>query len=202
MPETSPEQQIQKLRTEVERLRALISTDELTGLLNRRGIFMRLEPMVREVNFQIQNKAHRRKIEINSLVVVMADIDKFKDINDRYGHTTGDLVLKAMGKQLKNRVRTIDVLGRLGGEEFLIGFLGADLAIAVRLADDLRKIIESAKFMSDQGERIPVTASFGVSQLQRGESLQDVIDRADAALYEAKEKGRNRVVAAKLAPKS
>lgn len=193
----NPDAQIAKLQTEVERLRKQITTDELTGLLNRRGIFLRLEPMVTEVNYQLSNPERRRKIEIRSLAVVMSDIDNFKKINDTYGHPTGDKVLKQLGKVIQKRVRSIDVIGRLGGEEFLVGFLGTDKVIAKRLAEDLRQIVENTKFTTTDDEVIPVTASFGVVELSAGMSLQDMIDAADKALYEAKAAGRNRVVVAK-----
>ncbi len=197
----TPEQKIAKLEAEVARLRRLVSLDELTGLPNRRGLFERLEPMVAEVNRQLTAPGHRRKIEIKSLAVVMVDIDKFKLINDTYGHGGGDAVLKQMAKAIAGRVRSIDVFGRLGGEEFLVGFLGTEQPIAMRLAEDLRQIIEKTKFKLADSETIAVTASLGVATLDAGESLQALISRADAALYDAKEGGRNRVASAKVEPK-
>jgi two-component system cell cycle response regulator len=196
----TPEQKIAKLEAEVAKLRKLVSTDELTGLPNRRGLWLRLEPMVAEVNRQLTAPGQRRKIEIKSLAVVMVDIDKFKLINDTYGHGGGDSVLKQMAKVIAGRVRSIDVIGRLGGEEFLVGFLGTEQPIARRLAEDLRQIIEQTKFKLPDGAVIAVTASLGVASLEAGESLDALIGRADAALYDAKEGGRNRVVSAKVEP--
>lgn len=128
--------------------------------------------------------------------VVMVDLDGFKSINDTWGHPAGDTALKHVARLLKVRLRQLDVIARLGGEEFAIVLPGAREADAVRLAEKLRAQLEASPLDLD-GNVVNVTASFGVAEVIRdGDgSVNDGLRRADMALYAAKRGGRNRVVA-------
>lgn len=123
----------------------------------------------------------------------MADIDFFKKINDNYGHETGDVVLRAFAGLLRKQTRPTDILARYGGEEFVILMANCDLASAVALAERIRSTVAATGI---EPLSAPITASFGVAELQKGETGDSLINRADEALYKAKQSGRNRVVIA------
>ncbi|HRX87772.1 MAG TPA: GGDEF domain-containing protein, partial [Phycisphaerae bacterium] len=162
------------------------SRDALTGLPNRRTMKYVL---TREVAF-----AERTGWP---LAVVMVDIDHFKALNDTYGHQAGDYVLERTARRLDSLVRSSDVVARYGGEEFMLIFPGTGLDLAVEVAQQLRNALRCDRFSYDHKE-ISLTASFGVAELHAcGAHDADVlISKADAALYEAKNAGRDRVVAA------
>jgi diguanylate cyclase (GGDEF)-like protein len=122
--------------------------------------------------------------------VLLLDVDRFKAVNDNYGHNTGDDVLRLLAKVLQQRGRARDLVGRWGGEEFVIVCEDTPLAGAVSLADHLRQRIAAQEFPG-VGQ---CTASFGVAESTPGDTLVTLIDRADQALYAAKRDGRNRVV--------
>lgn len=186
--------EIQKLQEEIERLKTLLNTDELTQAANRRGLMEGLKPVVKEVEYQIKNPNKRKNLIITSFSLVFVDVDHFKNVNDSYGHPAGDEVLKKIAQILRENVRGVDVVGRYGGEEMVIGLLGADKRDAVMVAENLREKIERTE-VSFEGKTIKVTASFGIAQLDSGMSVEKLIENADKALYEAKETGRNKVVA-------
>ncbi|MCP4117961.1 MAG: diguanylate cyclase [Desulfobacteraceae bacterium] len=167
----------QELNAKNHELEILSTTDQLTGLFNRRYI----EDQARVFISQCERFGHK-------FSVFMLDIDHFKLINDRYGHDVGDEVLINIAGILKESIRKVDVAGRWGGEEFLV-LLRADGAGAVATAEKLRRIIMSR----DHGKAGSVTASFGVSQYNGDDSIDSLVKRADQGLYQAKEKGRNRV---------
>jgi diguanylate cyclase (GGDEF)-like protein/PAS domain S-box-containing protein len=171
---------ITELKRAEEELRHLSVTDQLTGIYNRK----RLD----EVLAQEAQRAERYQ---HVYSVIMADIDKFKEVNDQYGHQVGDEVLKKMVAILQDRVRVSDTLGRWGGEEFMVLCPGTALDRAMQLAEQLRIEVESSEF-PEVGQK---TASFGVASYRQGDKADDVVKRADDALYAAKEGGRNRVVA-------
>jgi len=160
-------------------LKKLTSTDPLTGVVNRRFLFERLD---RELN------RARRYGHVFSLA--MLDIDRFKSVNDSYGHQAGDRLLKAVGAALLAEARETDVVGRYGGEEFLVLMPETSLEGAVVLAERIRGAIERLRV---RGIEQVATASFGVAA-HTGGSLLDLIDCADSRLYAAKKSGRNRVV--------
>ncbi len=156
-------------------------TDALSGLLNRRG-FERLA-----------DSAARLAIDQGMPVsLVIADIDHFKSINDGYGHATGDRVISAFANFLRSALSDHHVAGRIGGEEFAIVLPGTNLVAARLFAEGVRGI---AGGLSVEGlpQTLRFTASFGVAELARGESLADLMQRADQALYDAKKSGRDRV---------
>ena len=122
------------------------------------------------------------------------DIDHFKSINDQYGHWAGDKCLKEIIKRIKPILRETDFLARWGGEEFIILFPGTDIENATGVAERLRKTIENTRFLYHKQE-IGITVSIGVTQAQASDHGQEsIFNRVDKAMYEAKKKGRNRVV--------
>lgn len=170
------------------RIENMASTDKLTGLLNRHAFTILIDKLVAE------NRRVRQPISM-----LLADIDHFKDINDRHGHHTGDRVLKGVAGMLQAGLRESDIAVRWGGEEFLLVLRACDHDEARRIAETLRQRIAATPIEID-GQHIAVTVSFGVSEYDDEFPVQTV-DRADRALYAAKRGGRNRVeVAAKAAP--
>ncbi|MGH9562708.1 MAG: GGDEF domain-containing protein, partial [Terracidiphilus sp.] len=166
-----------------EELRFRATHDALTGIANRAAI---LEALGRE------HSRHSR--EGGSFGIIMADLDHFKQVNDTYGHLSGDAVLKEASRRIASSVRSYDAVGRYGGEEFLIVVPSSDELNTIGLAERIRTAIESQPVSVDAGE-VRITASFGVAVCS-GEHHHDVmalINIADEALYRAKEQGRNRV---------
>jgi diguanylate cyclase (GGDEF)-like protein len=195
MAEIKNEQRIIELEKEISQLKSRLTTDELTKILNRRGLIEILRPWAREVAYQLANPDRRKALIVRALSLVFADIDHFKNVNDTYGHLAGDLALKSVAKILRENVREIDIVGRYGGEEMVIGLIGANLADSKKIAEQLRtKIANTPIKFRDQ--MIKVTASFGVATLSADLNLEELIKNADEALYRAKNSGRNKVVTA------
>lgn len=163
------------------RIEEMASTDKLTGLLNRHAFAILAVKLLAE---------HRR--EPRPVAVLLADIDRFKEINDRHGHLAGDAVLEAVAQVLQRRLRASDLAVRWGGEEFLLLLKGCELDEARRIAEDLRQAVAASPVAAGK-LAIPVTISIGVSQFDGKESMDRLIGRADEALYAAKHGGRNRV---------
>lgn len=167
----------------IKQLKQLAETDALTGLLNRRAFFSLAE---REMK-----RTQRHELP---LAIVIFDVDRFKQINDTYGHAIGDQVLQSVAHVCQSLARDIDILARYGGEEFVLLVQDADEATAYYVAERLRVGIMQAAIPSDSGS-ITATASFGVAATHTPISdLAPLLNQADAALYEAKRTGRNRVV--------
>lgn len=159
-------------------------TDPLTGLFTRGYFEGYLE---KEMRYMKETGAY------NEMSIIMVDIDFFKKTNDGFGHQAGDMVLQAVGKLMKKVVRKSDIPCRYGGEEFLIILPHTPLAGAALAAEKLRAAIKDEKVIFE-GKTIPVSVSCGVAEIRLpGEPYLDTIKRADAALYSAKENGRNRV---------
>ncbi|HEY9052739.1 MAG TPA: diguanylate cyclase [Gammaproteobacteria bacterium] len=160
----------------------LANTDELTGLNNRRAFFA--------LGYRAFKQAKRFEHPIS---VIMIDIDHFKHINDSYGHSIGDMALQAFAKPLQHLVRDIDIVGRMGGEEFALILPETDLQEASNLAERLRSEIANMKIDSGNNQ-IKLTASLGVATSKQDcDSLESLLTKADDALYVAKKKGRNQV---------
>ena len=157
-------------------------TDELTGLYNRRGLF------------ELGRREVERSLRFGrQLPILMIDIDFFKEINDAYGHLIGDQVLQVLAQRFRRNVREIDIVGRYGGEEFVILLLENDLPTAQTIAERLRLLISNIPVHTDRGP-IDVTVSMGVSAVALDvKDLPTLLQRADEALYIAKSSGRNRV---------
>jgi diguanylate cyclase (GGDEF)-like protein len=178
LKEIAERKRVERMLEETSRI------DYLTNSLNRRAMSRRLEQLV--------SQSERGS---NSFCIILLDIDHFKQVNDNFGHDTGDQVLKYVVKQLKSQIRDADELGRWGGEEFLILCPDTNhseaLSLAQRLCEDLAN-----NPMTLIDKQLRVTASFGVSLFQPGELLVNCLKRTDYALYAAKANGRNCVVAA------
>lgn len=176
----------EKLRETVETSIALSMTDPLTGLYNRRYLDQHLESAIQ------RNRSANKPL---SLIII--DIDHFKPVNDTHGHAAGDRILQQFAERIERNVRAFDLASRFGGEEFVVVLPEADPGLAERVAERLCIAVAEAPF--DTGEAvgaIDLTCSIGVATLLPGEERLDLLKRADHALYEAKNSGRNRVVAA------
>ncbi|MFL5962023.1 MAG: diguanylate cyclase [Gaiellaceae bacterium] len=169
-----------RLHHEVER-QAMV--DSLTGLANRRSLEESLRSeLARAARFN------------DSVCVVFADLDDFKQVNDRYGHAAGDEVLKAFARALRQTVRESDVAGRWGGEEFALVLSRTDAAGGARFAERARAVIAASEVEMPNGDICSVTASFGVASYPESRELGEILAAADSALYAAKREGKNRVV--------
>jgi two-component system cell cycle response regulator len=168
-----------------DKLRRISLTDGLTDIDNRRSLEERLGEM-----WQHSIRLHE------PIALIMCDIDKFKSVNDNYGHQAGDSVLKAVAQLLKGAAREIDRVGRYGGEEFLLILSGTVLDAAMTFAQRLREIVEGHTFSLPDGKTITRTISCGVAAAPhpRVKDQEALLRAADDALYVAKETGRNRVV--------
>lgn len=157
-------------------------TDALTGMYNRRGIF------------QLGEIEHNRSRRIRRPIsVMMLDIDHFKQVNDRYSHAAGDQVLRLIAQRCLKALRAVDLVGRYGGEEFIILLPETNLEAARFIGERLRRSIMDSAFQTDAGE-IYITSSIGIAASAKKETLDQLVQRADAALYKAKNAGRNRVI--------
>ncbi len=171
-------------RVREARILLLSATDALTGLANRRALFEQVEHEISRA---------RRTGEVLSLCVL--DLDNFKTINDVHGHAAGDQVLVDVAERLRGSVRDMDLVGRIGGEEFVLLLPSTEPDVALRAVERCRRLIEAEPVRLDNGETLAVTASFGLVSGQADErlGLSQLIARADEALYAAKREGRNRV---------
>jgi diguanylate cyclase (GGDEF)-like protein len=159
--------------------------DSLTSLFNRRAIMERL-----------MGEYHRANRYDHPMTVVLFDLDRFKRINDTYGHLTGDAVLKTFARLLTNKLRTTDLVGRYGGEEFLALLSETGVHAARELAERIRSACEKTPMHGPHDEVVNVTVSGGVAELAHDEDIPGLLERVDEFLYNAKKQGRNRVVTA------
>jgi diguanylate cyclase (GGDEF)-like protein len=173
---------LNRLTDQNAELGRLATTDGLTGLANRRALFERLE-----------QEAYRARRYGAPLSLILFDIDHFKRINDSWGHGAGDQVLREIARTTQEVLRKTDIAGRYGGEEFLVLLPGVDLEEATSLARRLNQQISQEVITSESGGSQAVTVSVGVAMLAPDESGEELIQRADRALYRAKRGGRNRV---------
>ncbi len=172
-------EELEKANRELEQIAAF---DSLSGLLNRRSLFHRISVEI------------ERSIRLDvPLTGLMVDIDHFKDVNDNHGHQCGDMVIREIGARLQGDLRKYDYAGRYGGEEFLVVLSNSTEQQAMSIAERFRRHMEDA-MVTCAGESIKVTVSIGVARYRQGESQEAWIERADRAMYQAKQAGRNRIV--------
>lgn len=179
----SSAEEIAKLENELEKARAVAVTDELTNIPNRRGF-----------NEIMLSTVETAKQEGCSFALIILDLDYFKSINDQYGHLIGDSVLRFIAKKLTAETKGKDAVARIGGEEFVILLPHTNFSDALLVANNLRKKIHDYK-LKVKGHEQPLSMTFsaGVSTYQMGEDPDDLFHRADQALYQAKNTGRNKV---------
>ncbi|MEM1111615.1 MAG: diguanylate cyclase [Pseudomonadota bacterium] len=180
--EREVEERTEDLRVANRQLAEAARVEPLTGLLNRRGF-------IEEAEKEIQRVFRGSP----PFALVLADLDHFKLVNDRYGHACGDQVLRRIAAVLSYRVREVDLVARWGGEEFIFLLPETDAKGASVMAESLRQAVEMAGFDYD-GKRLDFTMTFGIAAHRKGESLDATVHRADTALYHGKEAGRNRVM--------
>jgi len=176
-------QKVRRLNEELERscheLEKLASLDPLSGLLNRRTLFQRIDIEI------------ERSLRLSlPLTGIMIDIDHFKRVNDNYGHQCGDMVIREIGSKLTRSLRKYDYAGRYGGEEFFVLFSNTTAELARTISERFRKDIEETRFRWGS-EELRLTVSIGIAQYIHGETPDRWISRADAAMYRAKQRGRN-----------
>ncbi|TML86879.1 MAG: GGDEF domain-containing protein [Actinobacteria bacterium] len=176
---------VARVFADLARLTRQAQTDGLTNLANRRALDERLDDEV----------DHAKRLGTN-IAFVIADIDNFKSINDSHGHQAGDEVLRRVAQTFAEAVRELDLPGRYGGEEIAIVLPGTNLTGARALAEKIRKRLEELTLTTPDGIAFQVTASFGAACFPAQSSVEALVAAADAALYEAKRTGKNRVVAA------
>lgn len=178
---SNAEKEIKELRATLNETRKLANEDALTNLLNRRAFDLELEGLIRSQH---------------PFSLILADIDRFKNFNDEYGHLLGDQVLRAFSKRLRDACKEGVTAYRLGGEEFAMLVPHRSLALARQMAESMRRAIERMSILDRKsGRRIDhITASFGVGEFNGQESADCLVERTDKLLYKAKELGRNRVM--------
>ena len=173
-------------------VQALAVQDSLTGIFNRRSF---MEFSKREIYRVLRNTGY-------AVSLVMIDLDNFKAINDQYGHRLGDKALVTFTTTIQKQLREFDIFGRVGGEEFAILLADTDARTAIQITERLRTAVEALRIQTGKNREVSITASFGVvSSLQlrkKDIEINNMLDLADQALYEAKQKGRNQVVLVEL----
>ena len=180
------ETQTHSLQAEVKKLREEVSTDPLTGLYNRRALTQRMHQLLEETDLDNQG----------AFSVLMVDIDHFKHFNDRFGHMIGDEVIRRVGMTLRDHLREEDFPARYGGEEFSVVLPAMGIDSAVGVAHSIHQAVGKLVLVKrSTKERLPgITISVGAASLRRGDSCDSLLERADQALYLAKQSGRNRIV--------
>ena len=171
----------ENLRQRIDLLEKLTALDPLTQMPNRR----RLEDEIRARLAETQRYGL-------TFGVLFADLDHFKFVNDRHGHTTGDLVLKMVGQTMLNALRPFDIAGRWGGEEFLAVVVNVDIETLSTVAERLRSLVAQSRLPQD-GDNITVTVSVGATLVLPGDDSRSLMERADQAMYQSKAQGRNQV---------
>ena len=179
------EQKIESLKSELEQLRGLVQTDQMTGAFNRRG----LEDI-------FKREAARADRNAQPLGLVVVDIDNFKQINDSFGHQYGDAVLINFVAVAKETLRPSDIVARFGGEEFIILLPDVEMENALTIIQRLQNNLAKSFSSHSNEHSMPITFSAGVALRSFGEHQNSVINRADKALYQAKRTGKNRAIPA------
>jgi len=179
------EQKIESLKSELEQLRGLVQTDQITGAFNRRGL-----------DDIFKREAARADRNAQSLGVVLIDLDNFKQINDNFGHQYGDSVLINLVNIAKETLRPSDIVARFGGEEFVILLPDVEMEDALTIIQRLQNNLAKNFSIQVDKQSMPVTFSAGIALRSFGEQQNSVISRADKALYQAKRTGKNRAIPA------
>nr|WP_294501368.1 diguanylate cyclase [uncultured Rhodopila sp.] len=178
---------ITRLKDSIADLKKEATVDVLTGLCNRKAFTARLRKALAEA-----------KADGSAVSLLMIDVDHFKSVNDTYGHPTGDLFLRLIGRVLSESIKGRDISARYGGEEFAVLLVKANLKAGTTVANEIRLLLEKKQILRSKadGQPVGITVSIGVAEFRSTETAASLIDRADVALYQAKALGRNRVCAA------
>lgn len=181
--ETQVKEHSEKFEEIIGQLREIALKDSMTGLYNRRQILI------------LGEEAFKNSLTYGKdFAAIMLDIDDFKMVNDTYGHLIGDKVIEVLGKRLKNTVKDKDLIGRYGGEEFVL-FLYCDKEAAEKVGERIRKVVSDRDFIIGDGVRLQITVSLGVAiRTDETKSLYSLLEKADKMLYVAKTTGKNKVV--------
>ncbi len=178
--------QVRQQQKEIQHLQNLVERDALTGLLNRTGFMQRANEYLGEMK---KRGEHHRKLEISNFAILFIDIDKFKDINDRWGHNVGDSCLKEVGSVLEKSVRDLDIVGRWSGDEFVVGLVGADYENGQMKAEYIFQRFEKARAKRMKKYPLP-GVSIGVAAVgeRKGAvpSIETLIKKADKRMYQMK----------------
>lgn len=185
--------ELHKKDIEIKKLKSLVTQDELTGLYNKRGFKDMLGRIFESASFAMKRPQERKYFQIEALSLLFLDIDNFKKINDAHGHKTGDHVLRYIAEIILQKVRSIDIAARWGGEEIVVALVGAGEGNAYHKAEEIRKAVRRRVRIPSQAV-VPTTVSIGVAQLEENVTLDDLVKRADQAMYEAKNTGKDKTV--------
>ncbi|MCX7589847.1 MAG: GGDEF domain-containing protein [Patescibacteria group bacterium] len=176
--------QISFLKKRIKFLEKIVYLDELIKIYNRRGFLDLTFKILKEL--QIDEKLNKRKFKFKNHALVIFDIDNFKKINDLFGHSAGDKILKIVSKIIKNNIRSCDILGRWGGEELISLLIDTNKNLAFKIVDKIRKKIKNKK--------INITISGGISDFSKYKNFKKVFNLADKALYKVKKTGKNKII--------
>ncbi|MCA9358707.1 GGDEF domain-containing protein [Candidatus Kaiserbacteria bacterium] len=181
---------LDKLKEENEKLKKLAYTDTLTGLMTRRA----WEPSFEHMLSMLREASDRRAdVGEHSVSVMMIDIDHFKSVNDTFGHAAGDVILRKVAQAIKDTLRKTDLVCRWGGEEIVVALDNISKESVIVMAEKVRVAVANLRF-PECGDEFKVTVSIGVAVLHERNPKVKLVDHADAALYEAKESGRDQVI--------
>ncbi|MBE0508277.1 MAG: GGDEF domain-containing protein [Marinospirillum sp.] len=176
------------------RLYRQASMDSLTGLLNRGVLLQQLHELIRQRNVLIENNDE----PASPICLLMFDLDRFKRINDTYGHSVGDLALQVFAQILRTELRKNDLAARYGGEEFIAVLPGTPKSDAAQVAERIRQQCENSSVTAHDGQQVSFTTSIGLTELRIDEELDEALNRVDTRLYAAKHQGRNRYIDANV----
>ncbi len=185
------QKKVKELEEKVHSLEHGINHDKLTNLKTR-VFFEEKSKAFLDNTEKIKKDGRREWMGFKDISFLFFDIDHFKNINDTYGHATGDVVLQKVAETLKKDLRVGDIVARWGGEEFVAILLGANEEQAKKKAEKIRREIEDLVFEEPNG--LKITLSIGVAEFEEGKTFEDMVKHSDEALYKAKETGRNKVV--------
>lgn len=170
------------MRQRLEELQEMAMHDPLTGIANRRFVEINLTTRMEEL----------KRYEFG-FAVVFIDVDHFKQLNDSYGHTVGDRILRMISTSVANSLRSFDIIGRWGGEEFIVLLINPRPEALFALADRLRRLVENSELKIETGETVKVTVSIGATDATQDDTVESLVHRADRLMYESKKNGRNMV---------